>query len=189
MLLTRGARGMAAALAGALRARGAPGARGLADAVQAVGRRKDCVAQVTVRPGTGRVRVNGQEAGEYFPGLAARAGLLRPLVETGTLGKFDVDSRVRGGGTGAAGRRGAPRDRACPQRDEHRNVPPRAESVGAADAGPTRGRAKEAREAEGTQVVPVGQAVTLSGRLAGGARGRRRNKHVAGLPPAGGVLV
>jgi len=56
------------------------------------------VAQVTVRPGTGRVRVNGQEAGEYFPGLAARAGLLRPLVETGTLGKFDVDSRVRGGG-------------------------------------------------------------------------------------------
>ena len=66
--------------------------------VQAVGRRKDCVAQVTVRPGTGRVRVNGQEAGEYFPGLAARAGLLRPLVETGTLGKFDVDSRVRGGG-------------------------------------------------------------------------------------------
>ena len=65
--------------------------------MQAVGRRKDCVAQVTVRPGTGRVRVNGQEAGEYFPGLAARAGLLRPLVETGTLGKFDVDSRVRGG--------------------------------------------------------------------------------------------
>ena len=68
--------------------------------MQAVGRRKDCVAQVTVRPGTGRLRVNGQEASEYFPGLATRAALLRPLVETGTLGKFDVDSQVRGGGRG-----------------------------------------------------------------------------------------
>ena len=66
--------------------------------MQAVGRRKDCVAQVNVRPGTGRLRVNGREAAEYFPGVATRAALLRPLVETGTLGKFDVDSQVRGGG-------------------------------------------------------------------------------------------
>ncbi len=63
-----------------------------------MGRRKDCVAQVTLYPGSGQLRVNGQAAAEYFPGLSMRAAILRPFVETGTVGKFDVDSQVRGGG-------------------------------------------------------------------------------------------
>ena len=64
----------------------------------ATGKRKRCVARVWVRPGAGAVTVNGRPLDEYFPDLRARLDVLAPFVTTETLGRFDVASRVHGGG-------------------------------------------------------------------------------------------
>ena len=64
----------------------------------ATGKRKRCVARVWVRPGAGAVTVNGRPLAEYFPDLRARLDVLAPFAATATLGRFDVASRVHGGG-------------------------------------------------------------------------------------------
>ncbi|HWP35325.1 MAG TPA: 30S ribosomal protein S9 [Thermodesulfobacteriota bacterium] len=69
----------------------------------AVGKRKTAVARVFLRPGSGRVTVNGRPLEEYFPREFWRAAVLAPLVLTDTRGQFDVLVNVRGGGpTGQA---------------------------------------------------------------------------------------
>jgi small subunit ribosomal protein S9 len=68
------------------------------------GRRKDAVARVWIKPGKGKVSINGREFENYFPRPAHRTLLLQPLVETKTFGKFDIICTVKGGGsTGQSG--------------------------------------------------------------------------------------
>ena len=68
------------------------------------GRRKEAVARVRLIPGEGRIVINGRPFEEYFPTIAQRAEVERPLKVTGTLGKYDVLARVAGGGiSGQAG--------------------------------------------------------------------------------------
>ncbi|PZN09180.1 30S ribosomal protein S9 [Thermaerobacter sp. FW80] len=68
------------------------------------GRRKEAVARVRLIPGDGRIVINGRPFEEYFPTIAQRAEVERPLKVTGTLGKYDVLARVAGGGiSGQAG--------------------------------------------------------------------------------------
>ena len=68
------------------------------------GRRKEAVARVRLIPGDGRIVINGRPFEEYFPVIAYRAEVEKPLKVTGTLGKFDVLVRVGGGGiSGQAG--------------------------------------------------------------------------------------
>ncbi|CAL0334244.1 unnamed protein product [Lupinus luteus] len=62
------------------------------------GRRKCSVARVWVQPGDGKFRVNDKEFDVYFPMLEHRATLLRPFSETKTLGLWDVNCTVKGGG-------------------------------------------------------------------------------------------
>lgn len=62
------------------------------------GRRKCSVARVWVQPGNGKFVVNDKEFDVYFPMLEHRATLLRPFSETKTLGLWDVDCTVKGGG-------------------------------------------------------------------------------------------
>lgn len=62
------------------------------------GRRKCSVARVWVQPGNGQFTVNDKEFDVYFPMLEHRATLLRPFSETKTLGLWDVDCTVKGGG-------------------------------------------------------------------------------------------
>ncbi|KDP22245.1 hypothetical protein JCGZ_26076 [Jatropha curcas] len=62
------------------------------------GRRKCSVARVWVQPGTGKFSVNDKEFDVYFPMLDHRAALLRPFSETKTLGLWDVNWTVKGGG-------------------------------------------------------------------------------------------
>ncbi|RDX73240.1 rpsI, partial [Mucuna pruriens] len=62
------------------------------------GRRKCSVARVWVQPGNGKFIVNDKEFDVYFPMLDHRATLLRPFSETKTLGLWDVDCTVKGGG-------------------------------------------------------------------------------------------
>ena len=62
------------------------------------GRRKEAVARVFLRPGNGKVTVNGQDFNEYFQGLVRAVAALEPLRAVDALGRFDAYSPVRGGG-------------------------------------------------------------------------------------------
>ncbi len=64
----------------------------------ATGRRKRSVARVILRPGEGKLSVNGGAFEGYFPTPALRVEVQQPLVATETAGKFDVLINARGGG-------------------------------------------------------------------------------------------
>jgi small subunit ribosomal protein S9 len=68
------------------------------------GRRKSSVARVFLRPGTGKLVVNGRPLDEYFLTPAQRVEVRQPLVTSETVAAFDVTSSVSGGGiNGQAG--------------------------------------------------------------------------------------
>ena len=68
------------------------------------GRRKTSVARIRVRPGTGKIEVNGRTVDDYFHEPKDRNNVLAPLRTTDTLDKMDVFANVSGGGfTGQAG--------------------------------------------------------------------------------------
>jgi small subunit ribosomal protein S9 len=68
------------------------------------GRRKNAVARVAIRPGTGNMVINHVNIDKYFPRESHRQNLLRPFAVTKTLGQYDVFCTVKGGGhTGQAG--------------------------------------------------------------------------------------
>jgi small subunit ribosomal protein S9 len=70
----------------------------------ATGRRKDAVARVWVKAGTGRITVNGRELENYFPRPVLRMVINQPFVVTNTANQFDVECTVKGGGlSGQAG--------------------------------------------------------------------------------------
>lgn len=66
--------------------------------IYATGKRKTSISRVYVKPGTGRILVNGREFEEYFPVLALRAAAVQPLVLTGKRQSVDVEVNVTGGG-------------------------------------------------------------------------------------------
>jgi len=73
------------------------------DMVHAVGRRKRATARVYLREGDGTLVINGRPATEYFSPFLNTAEHLEktlkvPFAITGTMGKYDVKVRVRGGG-------------------------------------------------------------------------------------------
>jgi small subunit ribosomal protein S9 len=63
-----------------------------------VGRRKNAVARVYLRNGSGKITVNDQLVEKYFPIKDHRDNLLLPFVATETLGKYDVFANTNGGG-------------------------------------------------------------------------------------------
>ena len=68
------------------------------------GRRKSSVARVYLRPGKGKITINGREFEDYIPSAAVRLDVLQPLELTENTEKFDVLVNVFGGGTtGQAG--------------------------------------------------------------------------------------
>lgn len=62
------------------------------------GRRKTSVASIRLRPGTGKIEVNGREFENYFPLALQRASILAPLAKVGLEGRYDLIIRVKGGG-------------------------------------------------------------------------------------------
>ncbi len=64
------------------------------------GRRKRAIARVRLVPGQGKMIVNKQEMKDYFGGrfLTLEPIIRRPLIATSTLDKYDVLSKVQGGG-------------------------------------------------------------------------------------------
>ncbi len=71
----------------------------------AVGRRKNAVARVYLRPGNGGITINQKDLEEYFPLDTLRGAVRQPLTIVNLADKYDVDVRVTGGGT--AGQAGA----------------------------------------------------------------------------------
>lgn len=68
------------------------------------GRRKRSVARVRLVPGDGRVVVNNREINDFFHLETLKAIVRQPLVETGTVGTYNVLVNVNGGGyAGQAG--------------------------------------------------------------------------------------
>ena len=68
------------------------------------GRRKNAVARVYVRPGSGQFRVNKKILDEYFGDEAQCVMARQPLTVAEAAGQFDVTVRVHGGGiSGQAG--------------------------------------------------------------------------------------
>jgi small subunit ribosomal protein S9 len=68
------------------------------------GRRKDAVARVWVKPGSGKVTVNGRDQAVYFGRQTQRLILNQPFLIVNGVNKFDVVCTVKGGGlSGQAG--------------------------------------------------------------------------------------
>ncbi len=63
------------------------------------GRRKTAVARVFLRPGEGKITVNGKDFEEYFRGIIRAVSALEPFKVVDMMGKFDAYITVRGGGT------------------------------------------------------------------------------------------
>ena len=70
----------------------------------ATGKRKNAVARVWIKPGNGKIEVNGRDSPVYFARPVLRMLLNQPFVVTDRLGQFDVWCTVQGGGlSGQAG--------------------------------------------------------------------------------------
>jgi small subunit ribosomal protein S9 len=70
----------------------------------ATGKRKNAVARVWIKPGNGKIEVNGRDSPVYFARPVLRMLLNQPFVVTDRLGQFDVWCTVKGGGlSGQAG--------------------------------------------------------------------------------------
>ena len=71
---------------------------------QTTGRRKEAVARVRLRPGTGTITVNRRPIEQYFPTATQRMVVTEPLRLTSMEETYDVDATIDGGGvTGQAG--------------------------------------------------------------------------------------
>jgi len=70
----------------------------------ATGRRKDAVARVGLKPGTGKITINGRDQEVYFARPTLRLIINQPFAITDRAGQYDVVATVRGGGlSGQAG--------------------------------------------------------------------------------------
>jgi small subunit ribosomal protein S9 len=70
----------------------------------ATGRRKDAVARVWLKPGTGKITVNGRDQEIYFARPTLRLVINQPFGVAERIGQYDVVCTVKGGGlSGQAG--------------------------------------------------------------------------------------
>ena len=68
------------------------------------GRRKSATARVWVKPGTGKITVNGKDQEQYFARPVLRMVIEQPLIEADRRTEFDVICTVKGSGlSGQAG--------------------------------------------------------------------------------------
>ena len=71
---------------------------------QTTGRRKEAVARVRLRPGTGQITINKRKLDDYFPSKTHQMVIAEPLRLAGVEETYDVDATIIGGGTtGQAG--------------------------------------------------------------------------------------
>ncbi|WP_442873077.1 30S ribosomal protein S9 [Aurantimonas sp. A3-2-R12] len=70
----------------------------------ATGKRKDAVARVWIKPGTGKITINERDFATYFARPVLQMVLRQPIVAAARDGQFDIVATVAGGGlSGQAG--------------------------------------------------------------------------------------
>ena len=70
----------------------------------ATGKRKDAIARVWVKPGSGKITVNDKEFVAYFARPVLQMILQQPIIAAARTGQFDIVATVAGGGlSGQAG--------------------------------------------------------------------------------------
>ena len=70
----------------------------------ATGKRKDAVARVWIKAGSGKITINGKPFSDYFARPVLQMILQQPVVAAARDGQFDIDATVAGGGlSGQAG--------------------------------------------------------------------------------------
>ncbi|MBB4076660.1 small subunit ribosomal protein S9 [Bartonella fuyuanensis] len=70
----------------------------------ATGKRKDAVARVWIKPGSGKIIINNKEFDKYFSRPVLRMILRQPIIATNRDTQFDIIATVAGGGlSGQAG--------------------------------------------------------------------------------------
>src|SRR5882724_7282303 len=70
----------------------------------ATGKRKNAVARVWLKPGSGKITVNGRESPVYFARPVLRMMINQPFGVTNRVGQYDIVCTVNGGGlSGQAG--------------------------------------------------------------------------------------
>ncbi|WP_077146105.1 30S ribosomal protein S9 [Sphingopyxis sp. KK2] len=70
----------------------------------ATGRRKDAVARVWLKPGTGKITINGRDQEVYFARPTLRLVINQPFGLADRVGSYDIVATVKGGGlSGQAG--------------------------------------------------------------------------------------
>jgi small subunit ribosomal protein S9 len=70
----------------------------------ATGRRKDAVARVWLKPGSGKIEINGRDQAIYFARPTLRLVINQPFGITDRAGQYDIVATVKGGGlSGQAG--------------------------------------------------------------------------------------
>ena len=68
------------------------------------GRRKNAVARVLIRSGSGKITINDREVDDYLPRFIWKSQAVEPLATAGVEGKVDVIINAHGGGlTGQSG--------------------------------------------------------------------------------------
>lgn len=65
---------------------------------QSVGKKKNAIARVIIKMGTGKITVNGREIENYFPRPVLRMIINQPFAVSNREGQFDVQCNVHGGG-------------------------------------------------------------------------------------------
>jgi small subunit ribosomal protein S9 len=71
---------------------------------QTTGRRKEAVARVRLRPGTGTITINKRPIAQYFPSETQAMVATEALRVTNLLESYDIDAGIDGGGvSGQAG--------------------------------------------------------------------------------------
>ena len=70
----------------------------------AVGRRKQAIARVRIKPGAGTITVNGRDLADYFPNKLHQQLIKDPFKVLDLIDSYDVIARITGGGpSGQAG--------------------------------------------------------------------------------------
>ncbi|HVB18741.1 MAG TPA: 30S ribosomal protein S9 [Acidimicrobiales bacterium] len=72
---------------------------------QSTGRRKEAVARVRLRPGSGTITINSRAFDNYFTSATHRQMVMEPLRLLDTQQTYDIDATIEGGGV--AGQAGA----------------------------------------------------------------------------------
>jgi small subunit ribosomal protein S9 len=66
--------------------------------INAIGRRKEAVARVFLKEGSGKITINDRDLKVYFPAEILQYVVLQPLNTLNVVEKYDIQANLDGGG-------------------------------------------------------------------------------------------